>query len=45
MTFLVMLHDELLLSGNSSAAEENNESSNDRLFDSDVSLNDFCLFN
>jgi len=32
--------DELLLSGNSSATEENNESSNDRLFDSEDSMSD-----
>lgn len=35
--------DELFLSGNSSAAEEVNDCSNDRLFDSDVSSNVFLF--
>lgn len=37
--------DELFLSGNSSATEEFNGCSNDRLLDSDVSTNVFCLLN
>jgi len=35
--------DELFLSGNSSAAEDFNGYSNDRLFDSDVSTGLFCM--
>ena len=35
--------DELFLSGNSSAAEDFNGYSNDRLFDSDVSIGLFCM--
>jgi len=34
---------ELFLSGNSSAAEDFNGCSNDRLFDSDVSTSLFCM--
>ena len=34
---------ELFLSGNSSAAEDFNGCSNDRLFDSDVSIGLFCM--